>query len=117
MELLGEVSRLGAAKPRMGRFSVPNLTSGWRPPWLHIVCRSRNFSSQTLFRFGECADLAYKMLYALQNPMHVAFMKAHFVDTEVPEGFGLASLRDPKLHVFEHTSRWTGMLACSLTNA
>ena len=45
------------------------------------------------------------MLYALQNPMHVAFMKAHLVDTEVLQGYGLASLRDPELHVFEHTCK------------
>ena len=68
-----------------------------------ISCRSRNFSSQTSFQIGECADLAYKMLNALQNPMHVAFRKALFVDMEVPQGFGLVSLRDSKLHVFEHT--------------
>ena len=30
-------------------------------------------------------------------------MKAHLVDTEVPEDSGFASLRDAKLHVFEHT--------------
>ena len=36
------------------------------------------------------------------NPMRVAFMKAQLVDKEVPDRFGLAPLRDAKLHVFDH---------------
>ena len=62
-------------------FSVPNLTGGWRPPWLQIVSGSKNF---------------------LARPC-VAFMKAHLVDTEVLEALRMASQRDPKPHVFEHT--------------
>ena len=39
----------------------------------------------------------------LQNPMHVAFMKALQVHAEVSEDFGFTSLRDPKLHNVTYT--------------
>ena len=42
---------------------------------------------------------------ALQNLMHVAVMKAHFVDKEVPKRFGFAPLRVAKVHVFERTDQ------------
>ena len=60
---------------------MPNLTGGWRPPWLQIVCGSESF---------------------LARPC-VAFMKAHLVDADVLEALGMASQRDPKPLVFEHT--------------
>ena len=80
-------------------------------------CRSRNFSSQILFQFGECADLAYKMLNALQNPMHVAFRKALFVDMEVPQGLGWYHCVIPSFMSSSTLARWIGMPACSPTNA